>query len=182
MRKLHAEKRTTIDADYTVYFRKRMSALPEGYSPELVFNMYETCWRLHEALRRDIEEKRKETMKLRSHKSEKTLLTAFGGISCNGEKLPLCVITKGKTERSEVKFGSHPGDATDAFSPDRPTFCVGKKDSRHHRCCRTRTSHHSSCHTQHPRPSCTRTHCRYRPRRHRSSLWNHRRSPAPGMT
>jgi hypothetical protein len=108
MRNPYAEKHITIDADYAAYFRERMSALPEDYPPELVFNMDETCWHLHEALRRDMEEKGKERVKLWSHKSEKTSFTAFGGISCSGEKLPLCVISKRKTERSEAKFGSHP--------------------------------------------------------------------------
>jgi hypothetical protein len=39
MRKLHAGKRTTINADYATYFRERMNRLPEDYPPELVFNM-----------------------------------------------------------------------------------------------------------------------------------------------
>jgi hypothetical protein len=46
---------------------------------------------------------------LRSYKSEKTLFTAFGAITYNGDKLPLWVIAKGKTKRSEAKFGCHPG-------------------------------------------------------------------------
>jgi hypothetical protein len=95
--------------DYATYFRARMNALPKHYPPELVFTMDETCWRLCEALRRVLEKKGKETVKLRPHKSGKTLFTAFGAITCSGDKLSLPVIAKGKTKCSEAKFGSHPG-------------------------------------------------------------------------
>jgi hypothetical protein len=108
MRKPHAEKRTTIDTDYVTHFRARMNALPEYYPPELVFNMSETCRRLYEAPRGVLEEKGKETVKLRSHESVKTSFTAFGPIVCSGDKLPLWVIAKGEAQLSEAKFESHP--------------------------------------------------------------------------
>jgi hypothetical protein len=98
-----------MDQDYATYFRQRMNRLPEDQPPELVFHMDETCWRLYDAPGRVLEEKGKQTVKLCSHQSEKTSFTAFGGITCSGDKLPLWVIAKGKTERSEAKFGSHPG-------------------------------------------------------------------------
>jgi hypothetical protein len=79
VRKPHAEKRTTIGTDYA-----RMNALSEDYPPELVFNIDETCWHLYEAPRRVLEENGKETVKLRSHKSEKTIFTVFGAIICSG--------------------------------------------------------------------------------------------------
>jgi hypothetical protein len=58
--------------------------------------MDETYWLLFEALRRILEEKGKETVELRAHTSEKTLFTAFGGIICSGDKLPLWIVAKGK--------------------------------------------------------------------------------------
>jgi hypothetical protein len=69
MRKPHAEKGTTTDIDYATYFRARMNAVPEDYSPELVFNMDETCGCLYETPRRVLDEKGKEAVKLRLHKS-----------------------------------------------------------------------------------------------------------------
>jgi hypothetical protein len=36
MREPHAEKRTTIDADYGTYFHERMNVLPESHPPELI--------------------------------------------------------------------------------------------------------------------------------------------------
>jgi hypothetical protein len=78
-----------------------MNALPENYPPELVFDMHETCWRLYEAPRRVLEEKGKDTVKLRSYKNENTSFAAFGAITCSGDKLPLWVIAKGKTQRSK---------------------------------------------------------------------------------
>jgi hypothetical protein len=109
MSKPHAEKRTAIAEDYAKWFCERMNTLPQDYPPELVFNMDETCWRLYEAHRTVLEEKGKETVKLRANRSEKTAFTAFGGITCSGEKLPFSIIAKGKTTRSEMKLGSHPG-------------------------------------------------------------------------
>jgi hypothetical protein len=79
----------TIDTEYATYFRATMNALPEDYPPELVFDMDETRWRFYESPRRVLEEKGKETVKLRSSKSEKISFTAFGAITCSGDELPL---------------------------------------------------------------------------------------------
>jgi hypothetical protein len=109
MRKPGAEKRATIDAYYATYFRERINTLPEVYLRELVLNTDETWWHLYEALRRVLEEKGKEIVKLRSHESEKSSFIAFGGITFSADKVPLWLVVKEKTKRSETKFGSHPG-------------------------------------------------------------------------
>jgi hypothetical protein len=109
MRRSHAERRTEINEAYARYFCDRTNALCEGYPPELVFNLDEICWRLFKAPRWTLEEKGKETVKLRSHTSQETSLAAFGGITCNGDKLPLWVVAKGKTTQMKVKFDPHPG-------------------------------------------------------------------------
>jgi hypothetical protein len=85
----HAEKRSTVDNGDANYFRERMRTPQEDYPPELVFKMDETCSRLFEAPWRVLEEMRKEIMKFRAARSEKTLCTAFGGINANWDKLPL---------------------------------------------------------------------------------------------
>jgi hypothetical protein len=46
-----------------------------------------TCWAFLEAPRRILEEKGKDTVKLRSQRGEKISFTAFGGISYSGKKL-----------------------------------------------------------------------------------------------
>jgi hypothetical protein len=84
MRRPHAEKFSTIDDGYTNYFCERTRTLQEDSPPELVFNMEETCWRLFEALRMVLEEKGKETVKLRSERSEKTSSNASGRITLMG--------------------------------------------------------------------------------------------------
>jgi hypothetical protein len=108
MRNSNAEKRMTIDADQPTYFHERMNTLPGDSPLGLGFNMNETGWRLYEAPRRVLEEKEKNTVKLRSHKNEKTLFIAFGGIACTGDKLSLWMIAKGKATPNEGKFGSDP--------------------------------------------------------------------------
>jgi hypothetical protein len=71
--------------------------------------MDETRWRLYEAPRRVLKEKEKKALKSWSHQNGKTSFTAFGAIAFSGDKLPLWVIAKGKTKRSEAKFNSDPG-------------------------------------------------------------------------
>jgi hypothetical protein len=109
MRKPHAEKRIEIDEVCKRYFYDRMNALYEDYLPELIFNLDETCWRLFEAPRRILEDKWRETVKLRLHMNEKKSSPVFGGIACSGGKLLLWVLAKGKTTQTETKFGPQPG-------------------------------------------------------------------------
>jgi hypothetical protein len=48
-----------------------------------------------------------ETVKIKTARSEKEFFTAFGAISADGTKLPLWIITRGRTSRSHAKFGDH---------------------------------------------------------------------------
>jgi hypothetical protein len=84
-----------------------LSTIPEDYPPELVFNMDETAWRLSIPPMKVVAEKGTESVKLRTAKEEKDSFTAFGAISADGQKLPLWVVTKAKTDRSHLKFGEH---------------------------------------------------------------------------
>jgi hypothetical protein len=107
LRTPHKERRTTLDEEYAAYFLRRLDTLSNDYPPDLVFNMDETCWRLFEAPRKVLAEKGTEIVKLAGTSSEKTSFTALGGISAAGDKLPLWILAKGKTPRSEGKFGTH---------------------------------------------------------------------------
>jgi hypothetical protein len=104
----HHERRSTLDKTYVDYFLRRLHSLSHDCPPEFVFNMGETCWRLFEAPRKVLAEKGCDTVKLESTTGEKTSFTALGAVSCAGEKLPLWVLTKGRTVHCEPKFGSHP--------------------------------------------------------------------------
>ena len=73
----------------------------------MIINMDETCWRLYEGPRKVLAEKGAENVKLKYEVSEKTAVTAIGTIRSNGDKLPMWVITKGKTARSLTKLGEH---------------------------------------------------------------------------
>jgi hypothetical protein len=87
----------------------RLNSLSNDYPPDKVFNMDEACWRLFEALQKGLAEKGAETVKLPAPTSEKAFFTALGAISASEQKPPLWVLAKGKTPRSERKFGAHPG-------------------------------------------------------------------------
>jgi hypothetical protein len=73
-----------------------------------VFNFDETCWKIFDGPRRVLAEKGSDSVKLISSTGEKQSVTAFGTISAAGDKLPLWIIAKGKTQRSITKFGKHP--------------------------------------------------------------------------
>jgi hypothetical protein len=62
-----------------------------------------------EAPQKVLAEKGAETVKLSAPTSEKTSFTALGTIFASEQKLPLWVLAKGKTPRSEHKFGANPG-------------------------------------------------------------------------
>jgi hypothetical protein len=108
LRTPHQERRTCLNQDYAASFLDRLNNIHSDYPPELVFNMDETCWRLFETPRKVLAEKGAETVKLQSKTSKKISFTALGAIPAIGEKLPLWVVAKGKTQRSEQKFGTHP--------------------------------------------------------------------------
>jgi hypothetical protein len=108
LRAPHQEGRTTLDELVVASFLGRLNSLSNYYPPDLVFNMDDTCWRLFETPKKVLAEKGTETVTLRSSTSDKTSFTALGTISAAGRKLPLCVLSKGKTPRCERKFGEHP--------------------------------------------------------------------------
>jgi hypothetical protein len=97
-----------IDESYVEYFLGRLNSLSNYYPPERVFNVDETCWRLFEAPRKVLAEKRSDTVQLQSRTGEKALFTAVGAISCAGQRLRLRVLEKGRTAQFERKFGNHP--------------------------------------------------------------------------
>jgi hypothetical protein len=55
-----------------------------------------------------VAEKGTETVKLKVPRGDKECYTGYGCLSAAGEKLPLWVLTKGKTDRSHAKFGAAP--------------------------------------------------------------------------
>ena len=108
LRKPHVERRTTINEDSIAYFRQRLDELPKFYPPSHVVNFDETSWCLCLSPHKVLAEKGIETVKIKQQAGEKQRLTAFGSITCDGKKLPLWVLAKGKTERCLEKLGNHP--------------------------------------------------------------------------
>jgi hypothetical protein len=98
-----------MDWSYSTYFLERLNRLSNDYPPDKVFIMDESCWRIFEAPQKVPAEKGAETVKLRAPTSEKTFFTVLGATSACGKKLPIWALVKGKTHRSERKFGAHPG-------------------------------------------------------------------------
>jgi hypothetical protein len=109
LRTPHAERRAHIDEDQVEMFTSRLNSASSDYPLNRILNFDETCWKIYMGPKKVIAEKGTDTVKLQATTGEKLSLTAFGVISAAGEKLPLWVIAKGKTERSLRKFGEIPG-------------------------------------------------------------------------
>jgi hypothetical protein len=107
LRTPHHERRTKVSEAATNAFLQRLNEIPNEYPLDLIFNMDETAWRLYLSPMKGLAEKGSESVKLCSAKGEKESFTAFGAISADGQKLPLWIIAKGKTDRSHLKFGEH---------------------------------------------------------------------------
>jgi hypothetical protein len=104
----HVERRCNIDPTFATEFLRRLNECPQDYPPDRVFNFDETCWKIFYGPRRVLAPKGCEAVKLKSLTGEKQSVTAFGAISSAGDKLPLWIVTKGRTNRVFAKFGSHP--------------------------------------------------------------------------
>jgi hypothetical protein len=108
LRAPHMERRCNIDSAYVKTFQERLNDCRADYPPERVYNFDETCWKIYYGPRRVLSEKGSNSVKIKSFTGEKQSVTAFGAISASGEKLPLWIVTRGKTERVPKKFGDHP--------------------------------------------------------------------------
>jgi hypothetical protein len=108
LRTPHAERRSHIDEDQAELFIRHLNSAPSDYPRSRIYNFDETCWRIYMGPRKVIADKGTDTVKLVCSTGEKLSVTAFGTISAEGEKLPLWVVTKGKTKRCLNKFGDQP--------------------------------------------------------------------------
>jgi hypothetical protein len=92
LRTPHRDRRTATDTDSTDYFLRRLNALRDEYADNGILNMDETSWKLYAVLRKVFAEKGRSTVKLKSSRSAKESVTAFGVIKAHGTKLPFWVI------------------------------------------------------------------------------------------
>ena len=99
------DRRGVISEEYAAYFLMRVEAAFGRLPPEFIYNMDETCWRFINAPRLVIGEKGSAAVKLCTKKSPKKSFTAIGTITAAGDRLPLWILTKGKTNACLGKFG-----------------------------------------------------------------------------
>jgi hypothetical protein len=107
-RAVHAQRRSAPDQVEVAAFYTQVVLMFRWYSRKMVFNMDETCWRVVNGTLRTIARVGTETVNLNLDTSLKESLTAIGGISAEGVKLPIWVICKGKTDRCENRFRNDP--------------------------------------------------------------------------
>jgi hypothetical protein len=82
-----------------------LNAVQSQYPPTKIFNCDETSWKYLLAPQKVLAYKGTETVKIRCDVDEKKCITAMGTITASGDKLPLWIISKGKTPKCLEKFG-----------------------------------------------------------------------------
>jgi hypothetical protein len=103
----HAERRTHVDENNIGRVRPPLEAARSAYPAKKILNFDETSWRTDLAPHRILAEKGTDAIKLKTVRNRKETFPGFGCIPTSGEKLPFWVPTKGKTDRSHLKFGQH---------------------------------------------------------------------------
>lgn len=89
LRTPHRERRTALNAADTDYFLRRLNALRDEYADSRILTMDETSWKLYAAPCKVLVEKGRNTVKLKSTRSEKESFIAFGAIKADGTKAAL---------------------------------------------------------------------------------------------
>jgi hypothetical protein len=104
LRQLHPKRRSTPDDGAIARFLQTIATVFEDYAPECIFNMDETSWKFltHGSL--TVADTGSEGVQCHFSADAKDCLTAIATISAAGDRLPLWVIAKGKTYRSEQKY------------------------------------------------------------------------------
>jgi hypothetical protein len=104
----HAERRTNVDLMINHDFAESLRGYRQRFADDHIFNCDETSWNIQYGPRRVLYEKGAPTVKLVKRVGDKQSVTAIGTISLQGQKLPLWVIAKGKSQTCEKKYGYHP--------------------------------------------------------------------------
>jgi hypothetical protein len=104
LRKGHAKRRSDPDDEIVAEFIADIDWIMTSLPGQKVINVDETCWRVIDGQLRTIARTGSETVNCRFPCDEKLSVTVIAGISLDGGKLPLWVITKGLTARCEAKI------------------------------------------------------------------------------
>lgn len=100
----HPRRRTPANDQVIASFLQEFEIAKLQLSPNLIFNMDETAWRLFHGALRTLARRGAEEVSTRSRLDDKDNLTVICTVSLAGEKLPPWVIVKGKTDRCEQRY------------------------------------------------------------------------------
>ena len=125
MRKAHLKRRPDAADDRIHEFRERMKMLQirEEIKARNILNCDETFWRDFQQSNRTIARKGQDNVHIYTNANEKAGTTVLATIDADGQKLPLVLVGKGKTEKCEKsQFGfsnpfgqSNPNPYTDSI-------------------------------------------------------------------
>ena len=104
----HPRRRTRANDGIIAAFLQEFEVAKVQLSPNLIFNMDETAWRLFNGSLRTLARRGADHVSSPAKLDEKDNLTVICTVSLAGEKLPPWVIVKGKTDRCEEKYRRDP--------------------------------------------------------------------------
>jgi hypothetical protein len=104
LRKLHPKRRTAPDDEVIAQFLGQFEEALATYRPDRIFNMDETSWKFLNNGKLTLADTGTEGVHCHFSTDPKECVTAIATISAAGERMPLWVIAKGTTVRSEQKF------------------------------------------------------------------------------
>lgn len=104
LRTPHVKRRTSPNDEIIAKFISDFEVALMQFPKNLIFNMDESSWRLVNGKLRTVSRRGSDEVVILSNSDLKETLTVIATINAIGEKLPIIIIAKGKTKKSEEKY------------------------------------------------------------------------------
>jgi hypothetical protein len=108
VRTVRPARRPDIDENEVTVYEARLQAAYDDPEDSIVLNADEGHWKVIMPPKRTITNKGGESVSINVEGDRKAGFTIMGTISSEGDRFPLFMIAKGKTERCHKQLGAHP--------------------------------------------------------------------------
>ena len=104
----HIKRRTSPNDSHVASFLNSIELINMQFPPDLILNVDETCWSIINGKLHTVAQKGVDDVQIRLKENPKMCLTVIACCSKAGDRLPLWVIVKGKTQLCERKYREDP--------------------------------------------------------------------------
>lgn len=104
----HLKRRTSPDDQQVALFVNHMQLVNSQFPDDLIINVDETCWCIINGKLRTVASKGADDVRVILNDDQKKCLTVVASCTKAGERLPLWLIAKGKTNVCERKYRNDP--------------------------------------------------------------------------